>query len=428
MRPWLALDPVWSPEVLLLLYNTALRATLLLVLFALAARLLRRSSASVLSALWAVSLLALIPLPTLRAMPLYWSAHVVPSLLAAPIIAIGRTMVAQSSPDAAAIPWTSVVGFVWLAGAAFVVARLVYEQTTLARVAGGATPVRDQAWLTLLAEARAELGIRRAVVLLRAGALRTPLTWGTLHPAVVLPSDVDSWPEPDRRAVLLHELAHVRRLDCLLALLAHGACAFWWFHPGAWWASRRLYAERERACDARVLRAGVRPSDYAECLLRIADGARSETLPTPRLAARLYQSSHLAARLHDVLDPRGTSRGERSRRSALPMLAASIAMLLIVGAMRLGPSPSVLWSALESPSWATRAYGAEGIARSGDPGSLERLARVVARDANPRVRVHARYGALLRERGTAPLVRFGWPRGAAAVVVARAPIVLIAPH
>jgi beta-lactamase regulating signal transducer with metallopeptidase domain len=427
VRPWLALDPVWSPEVLLLLYNTALRATLLLVLFALAAGLLRRSSAAVLSALWAVSLLALIPLPTLRAMPLYWSAHVVPALLAAPMMAIGRTMVAQSSPDAVSIPWTSVVGFAWLAGMTFVVARLAHERIALARLARRASPVRDDAWLDLLAEARAELGIRRRVALLRSEELRTPLTWGTFRPTVVLPSDLDSWPEPDRRAVLLHELAHVRRLDCLLALLAHGACAFWWFHPGAWWASRRLHAERERACDARVLRAGVRPSDYAECLLRIADRARDEALRAPRLAARLQQRSHLAVRLHGILDP-SRAAGARSRTSPLPMLAASLAVLLIVGAMRLGPSPSVLWSALESPSWTTRAYGAEGIARSGDPGSLARLTRVVELDANPRVRVHARFGARLRQHGAPPLVRFGWPRGAAADTVARKSGAPIAAH
>ena len=63
------------------------------------------------------------------------------------------------------------------------------------------------------------------------------------------------------QAVLLHELAHLRRRDPLWQLVAHCGLALHWFNPLAWFAVRRLRIEQERACDDFVLRAGIRASE-----------------------------------------------------------------------------------------------------------------------------------------------------------------------
>jgi beta-lactamase regulating signal transducer with metallopeptidase domain len=312
---WMAFDPVWSPQWVWLRYATALRATAVLLVLALAALALRRAPAAVRAGLWACALLAVLPLPLVRALPaaaaFAWSAHVVPEPLATPMVAVGATMVAQSWPGAARVPWTSVVGVVWAMGAALVLAQLAGGWAALAGLARRARPLDDPAWRDALADARAALGMRRRVRLLAASGVGTPLTWGTLRPTVLVPADAvegaAAWPAEHRRAVLLHELAHVRRLDCLLAVLAHGTCAAWWFHPGVWWAAHRLRVERERACDERVLLAGVRPSDYAECLLRIADRAGVVRPLGPAVVAAGFVAaggvarSHLAERLRAIL-------------------------------------------------------------------------------------------------------------------------------
>jgi hypothetical protein len=283
-----------------------------------------------------------------------------------------------------------------------------------------------------LGDARAALGIRRRVRLLRTPAqsgVGTPLTWGTLRPTVLVPAEAASWPPEHRRAVLLHELAHVRRLDCLLALLGDAACALWWCHPGVWWAAHRLRLERERACDARVLRAGVRASDYAECLLRIADASHGERPLGPAVvaahllpartgagvAAAFVRRSHLHARLRDILTPRTAPWQTPGRLAPAATAFAGLALVATAGTVRLAPRPAVLWAALRSPAWTTRATAAEGIARFGDAGSVARLHATLGREPDPRVRAMARFGAGMRRRGhgtSSPGARppFGWPQ------------------
>ncbi|CAN5775573.1 hypothetical protein BH23GEM7_BH23GEM7_27460 [soil metagenome] len=412
MSLWMIFDPVWSPEWLWLRYATLLRATLILLLAAGAATLLRGASASARAMLWAAALIALLPLPELRALPLHWSAHVIPSALAAPMVTIGATMVAQSSPAASTFPWTSVIGVVWLLGIALLAGRLLWGWLSFSAVAACARPVRDPAWEALLEESRLILRIQRRVRLLRTDAVPVPLTWGTLRPSILLPAMADAWPEAHRRAVLLHELAHVRRLDCFLALLGHAACALWWFHPGAWWAAHRLEVERERACDERVLRAGIRPSDYAKCLLDIADEARRMPATGPAVvAAGLLRRPSLGERTRAILDAPTAPRPGYGRIGPALVFAAAVAAVLIVGSMRIAPRPQVWWATLQSDDWTKRAYAVENIARFGDPASVAALESVLTHEPDPYVRAMAAFGERLRARSPTPYVRFGWGPG-----------------
>ena len=70
-------------------------------------------------------------------------------------------------------------------------------------------------------------------------------------------------------AVLLHELAHAKRLDNLTGVLVHCLVCMFWFHPLLWLLERRLHIERERACDELVIACGTRPQTYAAGILKV---------------------------------------------------------------------------------------------------------------------------------------------------------------
>jgi hypothetical protein len=174
-----------------------------------------------------------------------------------------------------------------------------------------------------------------------------PMTTGTMAPSIVIPADADSWDEDRRRAVLLHELAHIARHDCLTQLLAAIACALYWCHPVVWYVARRLRVEREVACDDRVLAAGAHARDYAGHLLELAynwSGRRA-----PALAVGMSSSRKLEGRLRAVLDP-ARNRATPTRRAWLAGAAVAAVFLLPLAAMTMTSASADMRSELMASS------------------------------------------------------------------------------
>lgn len=219
---------------------------------------------------------------------------------------------------------------VYGAGAAFVLLFFARHRVRIQRLAGRADVVTDAAWLSLLADAEAEIGVSRRVRLVRSREVVVPMTFGTRTPTILLPAIADLWSADRRRAVLLHEVAHVARYDCFTQALALAACAAYWPHPGVWWVARRLRVERELACDDCVLAAGAEPREYAGHLLEIAyslDGGRA-----PALAVSMARPSQLEGRLLAALDAaRNRRRPGLGVRMALAVTAA-VAVVALAGA------------------------------------------------------------------------------------------------
>jgi len=175
---------------------------------------------------------------------------------------------------------SAALAVVYAAGVLLLLARLAVERFALRRFTRASRQVTDPAWRRLLDDASDSIaGNGRVIRLLQSDRDVMPLTFGTLAPVVVLPASADEWTEDRRRAVLLHELAHTVRADCLIQRLTACACALYWPHPGVWYAARHLRAERELACDDRVIAAGARARDYAGHLLEIAPAFRAAPAP-----------------------------------------------------------------------------------------------------------------------------------------------------
>jgi len=99
-----------------------------------------------------------------------------------------------------------------------------------------------------------------------------PALVGIVRPVLLLPRDItEHLSQAQLEAVLEHELAHWRRLDNLTAAAHMLVEAVFWFHPLVWWIGARLVAERERACDEAVVRAGHDGRTYADGVLNVCE-------------------------------------------------------------------------------------------------------------------------------------------------------------
>lgn len=222
--------------------------------------------------------------------------------------------------------WLAMAVIAWAAGMAFMLAYSLLGQFQLRKISRNARRLDSPEWTRLLNEARQALRLRRSVVLLQSAESIMPLTWGWLRPRVLMPLEAEQWPAERRRIVLLHELAHVKRWDCLTQFIARTACALYWFNPLAWIAARRMCVERERACDDLVLNGGCKASDYAGHLVQIARTFRH----APQAAGiAMARSSNLEQRVTAIVD---ASRARRLRPMGLAgVLAAIAALILCIG-------------------------------------------------------------------------------------------------
>ena len=232
--------------------------------------------------------------------------------------------------EAPRVAWWLVV---WIAGTLAVVAWGLIGWASTWWMGCNAQRITNPTWVEAAREAAERLGTCRGVTLLRGGPAAMPLTWGVLRPVLLLPQEADEWPCERRRAVLLHELAHVRRRDVLTHWLGLTACAAYWFNPLAWWAASRLRTEREQACDDLVLEAGERPTDYAAQLLGVARSLRSARALAPAAMA-MARPSNLETRLTAILDTARNRRGP-ARWLVAASLAAVLAASAVLAAVRL---------------------------------------------------------------------------------------------
>jgi beta-lactamase regulating signal transducer with metallopeptidase domain/biopolymer transport protein ExbD len=220
----------------------------------------------------------------------------------------------------------------WLIGAGLGLLSMLAGWAQLNRFARTGSLLQAADWALLLQEACDRLHLHRPVRLLLSTNNPMPLTWGWLRPVILLPADASNWPTERRRVVLLHELAHAKRWDCLTQTIARVVCALYWINPLAWLAARRMCIERERACDDLVLNSGCRASEYATHLVDIAQAFRH----APQFAGiAMARSPQLQGRIAAIVD---ASRARQLR----PLTA--LAILLFMGALALsmgGSSPDV---------------------------------------------------------------------------------------
>lgn len=225
-----------------------------------------------------------------------------------------------------------VLALVWAGGVAVMLWRLAREARALARLPHATAPAPVRAAL------RAAAGARLVASLpdIHEAGVRSPQVTGWRRPQLLVPSGLPALLDAaELHAVLLHELAHVRRGDLRWNLLLRLVLALLWFHPVAWALHASIARERERCCDALAVRHGARPVALARALVKLAEaGAR------PTLAMAMSHGGALVERVQDLFEPPKAGMAWRGRGGWAATI--SLACVLALGAGRLAPADPAL--------------------------------------------------------------------------------------
>lgn len=133
------------------------------------------------------------------------------------------------------------------------------------------------------------MGISRVIIFVKSAKVYVPTVVGYLNPMILLPASVLSQFTPQQlEAIIIHELAHIRRNDYVVNMLVVSIETILFFNPFVWLAGRSIDTERENACDDLVLELTGHPLDYALTLLELEKVKKQDQLLSMAITGKSY--------------------------------------------------------------------------------------------------------------------------------------------
>jgi GWxTD domain-containing protein len=217
----------------------------------------------------------------------------------------------------AVLPW---IALFWAAGVLFFHLRSLggWIAARRLRLAGVCPAPGD--WQQRLDGLAARLRVSKPVALLESCLAEVPVVIGYAYPVILMPVGLlAGLPVAQVEAILIHELAHIRRRDYLVNLMQAFVEGLLFYHPAVWWISGVIRAERENCCDDLAVAATGDARQYAAALAALEQnrGAAHELA----LAAN---GGSLVKRIRRLLQ-----QPERPRAAWTPAISAA---LLVVSA------------------------------------------------------------------------------------------------
>ncbi|PYJ55694.1 MAG: hypothetical protein DME24_24345, partial [Verrucomicrobia bacterium] len=216
----------------------------------------------------------------------------------------------------------------WCATALVLMAWLVRRSRSVIQTASQALPASDSP-RHLLDACRQQMGIKRRVRLKLSATASTPAVSGLWRPVILIPQPLaDKLSALQLRAVLLHELAHIKRGDVLAHYAQTLLQIFYWWHPLLWLANARIRRVREQAVDEMVMvHMGEEAEAYPATLLEVARLAFQRPVLALGLVGIVESKSALAQRIKRLLE------GPVPKSAKLGILR--LAIVAVVGALLL---------------------------------------------------------------------------------------------
>jgi len=327
-----------------ILIAATIKSSVLILTGLLLSALLRRRSASLRHWLLAASLASAACVPLVEPLAPSWHLSWMERTGGASRFEPSEIIAArdnQSVEDSAAVAartvprvTSTVLAQLWGVGAMISGLWLLVGFMRLVRLTSSATRLTHGSCVDIVNDLAARSSIGRCVRVLQTRHASLVATWGFFRPVVLLPPSAAAWRLDRTRVVLGHEIAHIRRGDWCVQMMAELLRVVYWFNPLLWYACHRLRQESERACDDAVLAMGVESVSYAEHLLALAGSLGANPrweppVPAPAILRRSTLEQRIKAMLNSTLN-----RTPVPRASAVTIAAAVAVLMLALAGFR----------------------------------------------------------------------------------------------
>lgn len=193
------------------------------------------------------------------------------------------------------------------------------------------------------------MGVRKPVHVYISDLITSPVTIGFLKPIILMPlAAITNLSAKQVEAVLLHELAHIRRYDYFINLLINFICTILYFNPFVKLFAKTIGTEREKSCDEMVMQFEYDPHGYASALLTL------ERNNFMRQTIAVAAAGHRKDLLHRVERILGIEKRKTPDFQKLGGLLAGLLCIVALNALFFFSSPvfenrSLVFNALANP-------------------------------------------------------------------------------
>lgn len=158
--------------------------------------------------------------------------------------------------------------FIWFVIFVFKCIRMTGDLRQVYRARNYQTISPPEIWRKRVSELQASLRITRSVRLLESKLVTIPSVTGFFKPVILVPVGLlNNIPQDQVEAILLHELAHIRRSDYAVNLMQTFIEILFFFNPGILWISSLLKDERENCCDDLAISVTNNKKEFVNALI-----------------------------------------------------------------------------------------------------------------------------------------------------------------
>ena len=167
--------------------------------------------------------------------------------------------------------------------------------------------------------------INRNIQIKESIRINTPMVMGYLKPVILFPLGlVNQLSTSEVEAILAHEMAHIKRHDYIFNLLQMLVESVFYYHPGIWYISSKINAERENCCDDMAITYTANNVSYAKTLVKLQDLKKS-SLYSPALSFS-GNKQIFTQRIMRLLNQRSSGNQYKDKLFALLLIFASLVL------------------------------------------------------------------------------------------------------
>lgn len=219
-----------------------------------------------------------------------------------------------------------VISYIWIAGIIIGALHFIITHYKFRKAISDSLPIENgfvSNWLN-------EHKIFRSIQIRQSYKISSPLTYGILHPVILLPKAMDWQDETQLKYIFSHEYVHIRRFDYGKKILFATALCIHWFNPFVWLMYRLSNRDIELSCDEAVLKIFGEKSkaSYALALIHMAEKQKQYSA-----LYNHFSNNMMEERIKVMINMKKTT-----------IFGAILAVIFVAGAMTLIPSSADIYA------------------------------------------------------------------------------------